>query len=235
MSFRLSAVTFDSDDPGRMAGFWAAVLDRDVVEDSGGALLPGTGAQLGLGFVPSPARPARPNRMHLHLTSADPEDQQRIVAAALALGASHLDVGQRPEEGHVVLADPEGNEFCVIGPDSSFLAGCGPLGELACDGTRDVGLFWSNALGWPLVWDRDGETAIQSPDGGTKVAWGGPPVAPHRPGRRQRLTLVTDGGDPEAAAEELVDLGARRLPRGAEGAVLLLDPDDNEFRVLPPR
>jgi hypothetical protein len=35
------------------------------------------------------------------------------VATALALGAGHLDVGQRPEEEHIVLADPEGNEFCV--------------------------------------------------------------------------------------------------------------------------
>ena len=141
-------------------------------------------------------------------------------------------VAYEPHDDGLHLADPEGNEFCVIGPGSSFLAGCGPLGELACDGTRDVGLFWSGALGWPLVWDRDGETAIQSPEGGTKVAWGGPPVAAHRPGRRQRLTLVTDGEDPEAATEELVDLGARRLPRGAGGAVLLLDPDENEFRVV---
>lgn len=39
-------------------------------------------------------------------------------------------------------------------------------------------MFWSEALGWPLVWDQDEETAIQSPHGGTKVAWGGPPVAP---------------------------------------------------------
>ena len=40
-----------------------------------------------------------------------------------------------------MLADPEGNEFCVIEPGNSFLAGCGFLGELACDGTRQVGLF----------------------------------------------------------------------------------------------
>ncbi len=55
-----------------------------------------------------------PNRVHLHLTSASHGDQHRTVATALRLGASHLDVGQLPEEEHVVLADPEGNEFCVI-------------------------------------------------------------------------------------------------------------------------
>ena len=100
------------------------------------------------------------------------------MARALGLGARHIDVGQRPEEGHVVLADPEGNEFCVIEPGNSFLAGCGFLGALSCDGSQEVGYFWSEALGWPLVWDQDQETAIQSPRGGPKIAWGGPPVTP---------------------------------------------------------
>ncbi len=76
-----------------------------------------------------------------------------------------------------MLADPDRQEFCVIESGSSFLAGCGFLGELACEGTRQVGRFWAEALGWPLVWDEDGETAVQSPHGGTKVAWGGPPLA----------------------------------------------------------
>ena len=77
-----------------------------------------------------------------------------------------------------MLADPGGNEFCVIEPGNRFLAGRGLLGEVTCDGTREVGLFWRDALGWPLVWDQGGETAVQSPQGGTKVSWGGPPVAP---------------------------------------------------------
>ncbi len=49
------------------------------------------------------------NRVHLHLASTGPAGQQTTVAAALELGAGHLDVGQRPEDGHVVLADPEGS------------------------------------------------------------------------------------------------------------------------------
>jgi hypothetical protein len=73
------------------------------------------------------------------------------VARALELGGRHVDVGQRPEEGHVVLADPDGNEFCVIEAGNTFLAGTGFIGALACDGTREVGLFWSEALRWPLV------------------------------------------------------------------------------------
>ncbi|MBF9131963.1 VOC family protein [Plantactinospora sp. S1510] len=223
-------VTFDAHDATRLAQFWAGMLAREVVEDAGGALLPGEETQVSLRFVPSRAEKVGLNRIHLHLTSASDADQQQTVATALKLGASHLDVGQRPEEEHIVLADPEGNEFCVIEPGNSFLAGCGLLGELACDGTRDVGLFWSEALGWPLVWDQDQETAIQLPHGGTKVAWGGPPVAPKEARNRQRFDLAA-GGDQQAEVDRLISLGATRLEDGADGAVMLADPDGNEFCV----
>ena len=231
MHSRLLAVTFDAHDPARLAQFWAGVLGREVVEDGGGALLPGEDAQLGLRFVQSDAAKAGPNRMHLHLTSASPAEQQHTVATALGLGARHLDVGQRPEEGHVVLADPGGNEFCVIPAGNAFLAGCGFLGEIACDGTRDVGLFWSEALGWPLVWDQEQQTAIQSPRGGTKVAWGGPPVAPKEMPNRQRFDVAAAGGDQRAEVDRLISLGATLLEVGADGTAALADPDGNEFCV----
>ena len=227
----LLAVTFDAHDPVRLARFWAGVLGREVVEDTGGPLLPGDDTQLGLRFVPSQTEKAGPNRMHLHLTSDSAADQQQTVTKALELGAHHLDVGQLPEEGHIVLGDPEGNEFCVIEAGSAFLAGCGFLGELACDGTREVGLFWSEALGWPLVWDQDQETAIQSPHGGTKVAWGGPPVAPKTRRNRQRLQLAPADGDQGAEVDRLVALGATRLEVDEDGAAVLADPDGNEFSV----
>ncbi len=163
--------------------------------------------------------------------SASPPRSPSTVAAAHALGGGHVDVGQRPEEGHVVLADPEGNEFCVIAPDNSFLAGCGLLGELACDGTRNVGLFWADALGWPVVWDENQETAVQSPHGGTKVAWGGPPVAPKHGRNRQRFDLALTDGDLTAEIDRLVALGATRLGSTGDGAVELVDPDGNEFRL----
>jgi Glyoxalase-like domain len=231
MLSRLLTVTFDAHDAGRLAQFWAGLLGREVVEDAGGALLPGEDSQLSLRFVPSRAEKVGPNRMHLHLTSGSRADQEHTVATALELGAGHLDVGQLPEEEHVVLADPEGNEFCVIEPGNTFLAGCGLLGELACDGTREVGLFWSEALGWPLVWDQDQETAIQSPHGGTKVGWGGPPVAPKEARNRQRFDLAPTGGDQQAEVGRLISLGATRLEVAEDGAVVLADPDGNEFCV----
>jgi predicted enzyme related to lactoylglutathione lyase len=237
MSSTLVAVDFDAHDPARLAQFWGGLLGRAVEEHAGGLLLPGNETQVGLRFVVSPAEKAGRNRIHLHLTSVDADDQRRVVDEAVWLGARHLDVGQRPEEGHVVLEDPEGNELCVIPPDSTFLDGCGFLGELACDGTRDVGVFWSAALGWPLVWDQDEETAVQSPAGGTKVAWGGPPVAPKPARNRQRLLLATSD-DHDSEVDRLVALGATRLVdwdvAGREGGgTTLADPDGNELRLLP--
>lgn len=194
-----------------------------------GLLLPGTETQVGLRFVAGRAADTGPGRVHLHLTSKDADDQQRIVGAARRLGARHLDVGQLPEEGHVVLADPAGDAFCVIEPGNTFLAGCGTLGELACDGTRDVGLFWAHALSWPLVWDEDEETAVQAPAGGTKVAWGGPPLEPKRGRNRQRFELVCPDGDVPTEADRLVALGATRVLGSERDVVELADPDGNEF------
>jgi hypothetical protein len=231
MSSRLLTLTFDAHDPGRLARFWADLLGRAVVDDPRGLMLPGSDTQVGLRFTPSGTEKTGPNRVHLHLTSTSPAGQLDTVAAALKLGADHLDVGQLPEEGHVVLADLEGNEFCVIEPGNSYLAGCGFLGELACDGNRQVGLFWAEALGWPLVWDQDQETAIQSPHGGTKVAWGGPPVASKLGRNRQRFYLTLRDDDLMAEVDRLVEVGATRLGSAEDGAVELADPDGNEFCI----
>lgn len=231
MTLRLRSITFDVTDPVRAADFWSGLLGRETQPDGEHLLVPGDATQVGLRFVAVESRGAGLNRAHLHVTSERSGGQARTVEAALDLGASHLDVGQLPSERHVVLADPVGDEFCVIEAGNGFLAGCGLLGELACDGTRAVGVFWSEALGWPLVWDENEETAIQSPAGGTKVAWGGPPVERKVGRNRQRFDLVVDGPDDlGAATARLVELGATVL-EGTQGVLELADPDGNEFSL----
>ena len=79
------------------------------------------------------------------------------------------------------------------------------------------------------MWDEDQETAVQSPHGGTKVAWGGPPVAPKHGRNRQRFDLTPADGDLAADVDRLAALGATRLGSAADGAVELADPDGNEF------
>ncbi len=137
----------------------------------------------------------------------------------------------------MVLADPEGNEFCVIEPGNNFLADCGFVAELAWDASQEVGYFWSQALDWPLVWDQDGETAIQSPSGGTKISWGGPPVAPKTRKNRLHLDLAPPArDDQQTEVERLVSLGATRIDigQGEVSWVVMADPDGNEFCVLTP-
>jgi hypothetical protein len=137
-----------------------------------------------------------------------------------------------------VLADPEGNEFCVIEPGNTFLADCGFIGALSSDGLQEVGYFWSEALGWPLVWDQDGETAIRSPHGGPKITWGGPPLAPRTGKSRLHLDLAAPvGGNQEAEVERLLSLGAKRADVG-QGQVsweVMTDPGGNVFCVLSPQ
>ena len=231
MTCELFALCFDAHDPVGLARFWEGVLGWEPTEDAMG-LLPTDDTGFRLRFRESDAQKVGQNRIHFDLTSASLQDQQRTVAAALVLGARHIDVGQLPDEGHVVLADPEGNEFCVIEPGNRFLADCGFVGALACDGSQRVGYFWSEALGWPLVWDQDQETAIRSPRGGPKITWGGPPLMPKVGITRLQFELVaTADGEPQAEVDRLLALGATRVEVG-DAAAVLADPDGNEFCVL---
>lgn len=239
MTCQLAALVFNAHDPAALAAFYAGVLRREVADD-GVTLLPDDApAAFAIRFAPTDAPKLGPNQMHFDLTSASLDDQRATVARALALGGSHLDIGQGDVD-HVVLADPEGNEFDAIEPGNSFLAGTGVIGALSSDGSPEVGRFWSVALGWPLVWDQDDETAIQAPAGGTKITWGGPPYTP-KLGATYRLHLdlvPADGATQDDEVARLESLGAARVDIGqgpdAEH-VVMADPDGHELCVLPAR
>jgi predicted enzyme related to lactoylglutathione lyase len=243
MSSHLAALVVDANDPLRLARFWAGVLGRELDDDAadsadGVVVLPSSDNGFAIDFAPTEAPKTGPNQMHFDLTSSSLEEQRATVARALELGGRHLDIGQGPDVDHVVLADPEGNEFCVIEPGNNFLADTGVIGALSSDGPQEVGYFWSRALGWPLVWDQDEETAIQSPQGGTKISWGGPPVAPKLGKNRLHLDIAPPAGDDQdAEVERLIALGAKHVDigQGDVSWVVLADPDGNEFCVLTPR
>ncbi len=232
MTSHLHALCIAALDPQRLAHFWGGILGWEMADDPepGITLLPSDDTGFRIRFIGTGEPRSGPNQMHFDLTSTSLADQQATVARALDLGGRHLDVGQLPEEGHVVLADPEGNEFCVIEPGNDFLADCGFLGAVASDGSQEVGYFWSKALGWPLVWDQDQETAIRSPLGGPKITWGGPPVRPKTSRNRMHFDL-TPSGDRDTEVERLISLGAARADgvRDEEGPITMTDPDGNEF------
>lgn len=241
MASRLAALAFDAHDPQRLAEFWAGVLERELDPDTDPelvTLLPRAQHDFAIDFAPTDQARWGPNQMHFDITSTSTDDQQRVVELALSLGGRHLDIGQGPDAPHVVMADPEGNEFCVIEPTNNFLANTARIGALSSDGTQAVGYFWAEALGWPLVWDQNQETAIQSPGGGTKIAWGGPPVAPKLGKNGLHLDIAPpQGADQQEEVERLIALGARRIDIG-QGDVsweVMADPDGNEFCVLAPR
>jgi predicted enzyme related to lactoylglutathione lyase len=240
MTCQLLAVCFDADDPLRLARFWGGVLGWEIADDphDGLALLPSGDTGFRFRFLPTQEQRSSLNARHFHLTSTSLEDQQQTVARSLGLGARHIDIGQRPEEGHIVLADPEGNEFCVIEPGSNWLADCGFLAELTCAGSREVGYFWSEALGWPLVWDQGLQTAIRSPRGGPKISWDGAWMTPHTGKSQLHFDLAPPvHGDQEEEVDRLVSLGATRIDTGQDevSQVVMADPDGREFCVLTPR
>ncbi len=99
-------------DPAALGRWWCEVLDWVIVEDGPivSEILPASGRRPGIFFVPAERAKTGQNRLHIDLR---PDDQQAEVERLIGLGASRVDVGQG-DVSWVVLADPEGNEFCVL-------------------------------------------------------------------------------------------------------------------------
>jgi Glyoxalase-like domain len=115
MASKWWSVAVDCADPVALGRWWAEVLDYTVVYEASdeSVVIAGTQDQPiwpGLVFVQVPEGKAVKNRLHIDL---NPDDQEAEVARLEALGAKRVDVGQR-DVTWVVLADPEGNEFCVL-------------------------------------------------------------------------------------------------------------------------
>lgn len=122
MVSRFTELAIDCADPHGLARFWCAVLGYEVQGEEDGVVTIGSPEASEapdrrgpvaptLTFAPVPEGKVVKNRLHLDLTPTD--EQAAEVDRVLALGARHADVGQG-EESWVVLADPEGNEFCIL-------------------------------------------------------------------------------------------------------------------------
>lgn len=233
---QLHGIVIDAADTERVARFWAEVLGWDVVpaDDDDVSVVPADGTAYRLVVHRADTPKLGQNRIHFDLTSASQEAMDSTVARALEFGGQHIDIGQTVDDGHVVMADADGNELCVIEPGNNFLSNTGVIGAINCDGSQAVGYFWSKALDWPLVWDQDEETAIQSPAGGSKITWSGPPLMPRNGRDRFHFELsVSSDDDLAPATERLIGLGAEAAGQveDGHGSRTLLDPDGNEFRV----
>ena len=109
------SVVVDAKDPKGLAEFWSAVLDHPIVfEDEDGeevAVAKDKDSPPALLFVKNDDAKMVKNRIHIDL---NPDDQAAEVNRVINLGAKPVDIGQTGSETWVVLADPEGNEFCVL-------------------------------------------------------------------------------------------------------------------------
>src|SRR5690349_375555 len=118
MSLRWQSVVIDANDPAPLAEFWCAVLGREVTYSDDDEIVleppvgsPERGVSPDLLLLRVPDGKAGKNRLHIDLR---PENQDEEVRRIEALGATRVSIGQGPEATWVVLADPEGNEFCVL-------------------------------------------------------------------------------------------------------------------------
>jgi hypothetical protein len=120
MACRISELVIDCADPERLAAFWGEALgyvELDREDDGSIAIGP---ADAGFGgpqpvLVLSPSDDPRTGKLRLHIdVNATDRDQDAELERLLALGARHADVGQTGKESWYTLADPEGNEFCLL-------------------------------------------------------------------------------------------------------------------------
>jgi predicted enzyme related to lactoylglutathione lyase len=119
MACRFSELVVDSRDPEALAAFWCTVLDYQVLgREEDGSIEIGPAAGFG-GASPTlvfgPVAHPTPGKLRLHIdVNPTDRDQDAELERLLALGAVPADVGQSGDEGWHVLADPEGNEFCLL-------------------------------------------------------------------------------------------------------------------------
>ena len=113
MPSRWSQLVVDAHDPRALARWWAQALDYRILLDEPDEVEIGKDVHAWptLVFVPVSDRKSVKNRLHIDLR---PDDRDAEVERLIGLGARRVDVGQGPEVTWVVLADPEGNEFCVL-------------------------------------------------------------------------------------------------------------------------
>jgi len=123
MPVRLHHIVIDTHDLPRLAQFWTQALGWKVLSEREHEIIIGTdeNAPVGICFMPVTDRKTVKNRVHLDITTAA-EDRDQEIERLLALGARRADIGQTGAESWTVLADPEGNEFCVIRPKKTLIS-----------------------------------------------------------------------------------------------------------------
>ncbi|MGI5256795.1 VOC family protein [Streptomyces angustmyceticus] len=244
MTLRPVQVNFKARDDSAVGRFWAEALgwglSREApgvthVEPLGDFVRPDPAAvRIDVVAVPEPRTTAK-NRVHLDLATTSAAHQAEVVARLKALGATPADVGQG-DVPWVVLADPEGNEFCVLEPREIY-RDTGPIAAVVvdCADPRAMARFWGEAIDWALHEVTDSRAVWRSAKAvGPYLEFlrmtGGKTVPD-----RVRLGLLPYPGDDKAAeVARLRALGAAEIGLGQADVPwsCLSDPEGHEFCVL---
>ncbi|TGB07521.1 VOC family protein [Streptomyces sp. MZ04] len=246
MTMRLVQIAMNAGDDAAPGRFWAEALDwGSAVEVPGvvtnlepkGFSYPDPSAVC-IDVITVPEPKTVKNRVHVDLATTSAAHQAELVARLQALGATPVDVGQG-DVPWTVLADPDGNEFCVAEPREIF-GDTGPIGAVVadCADPRAMARFWDEALDWTLHEVTDDHAMLRSAKGvGPYLKLVRTPDA-KTVKNRVHLDLRPYRGDDQAAdVARLRTLGASDIDLGQGDDVswtCLVDPEGNEFDVLAP-
>jgi predicted enzyme related to lactoylglutathione lyase len=247
MALRPVMVNIKALDHSAVGQFWAEALGWSAyrgasglttyVGPAGGLVWPDP-VVLGIDVVPvAEPKTTTKNRVHLDLATTSAAHQVELVARLQALGATLADVGQGTVPW-TVLADPEGNEFCVLEPREVY-QDTGPIAAVVidCADVRAMARFWGEALDWTVHEVTDELASMRSARGaGPYLEFLRKPGAKIVPDRVHLDLLPYPGDDKPAEVARLRALGATDLDVG-QGEVpwtCLADPEGHEFCVLAP-
>ncbi|MFW5418264.1 VOC family protein [Nocardiopsis sp. CNT-189] len=242
MALRLVQVNFKARDHEALGRFWGDALGWELssegpgvtnVEPPGFAWPDPAAVCVDVVGVPDPETVRY--GVHLDLATASEAHRAELVARLEELGATPADVGQG-DVPWTVLADPEGNVFCVLEPREAY-RDTGPIAAVVvdCADPRAMARFWGGAIDWTLHEVTDDRAVLRSAEGvgpyleflrtaGEKSVW-----------NRIHLDVMPYAGDDQAAeVARLEALGATGIDIG-QGDVpwrCLSDPEGNEFCVL---
>ncbi|MGP3978005.1 VOC family protein [Streptomyces sp. 8N114] len=245
MAIRLVQIAMNARDDSALGRFWAEALGWSTsVEEPGvvtnlepeGFAYPDPAAVC-IDIITVPDPKTVKNRVHLDLASTSAAHQAELVARLRDLGAKPVNVGQ-VDVPWTVLADPDGNEFCVAEPREIY-RDTGPIAAIVADCTdpRAMARFWDEAMDWTLHEVTDDHAMLRSAKGvGPYLKLLRTPDA-KTVKNRVHLDLRPYPGDDQAAeVARLRALGATDIDLG-QGDVpwtCLVDPEGNEFDVLAP-
>jgi predicted enzyme related to lactoylglutathione lyase len=251
MPTRLTSIVIDSHDLKAQANWWADALGwRITYEDLAGDepevdVEPPEGEPgIELTFVRVPEAKTGKNRVHLDLRSGSLDEQREIVERLVSRGATHAEVGQGDDARFIVLADPEGNEFCVLDPREHY-GDTGALASIVVDtnDVRKMAAFWAELAGGKIAATVDDTIGIRLTEGPGPWLDLVTVPEPHTVKNRVHLDVRPFAGDDHAQeVERALQLGALRAEVGQSEAppgnitwTVLADPEQNEFCILRPR